>query len=248
MRAPVGADSGWARAASDGPLARSSRIVLFDLDDTLCDYAGARHRRLTIAFGEALAAIPPEQRPDIDALIARSIAVAPHGEAHFPDLLRAHGVGDERAIARAQSWFRANRLHGLDLFADAADVLRTVRAQRPDRRLGIITNGPADVQREKIERLALAPLLDVVLISGEVGIEKPDPRIFALALDKVGGLPSEAVYVGDAPGFDIAGAVAAGIRAVWLNRAGTPFPPDHPPPDAELRELSGLVELLSERI
>ena len=222
----------------------SPRIVLFDLDDTLCDYAGARHRRLTIAFQDALAEIPADERPDLDALIARSIALGPHGDAHFPDLLRSCGVRDESAIARAQSWFRANRLHGLDLYADAADVLQAIRAQRPDRRLGVITNGPADVQREKVERLALGPLLDLVLISGEVGVEKPDPRIFALALERLGSTAVEAVYVGDAPVFDIAGAVAAGIRAVWLNRAGTPFPPDLPRPHAELRELSELAGLL----
>jgi putative hydrolase of the HAD superfamily len=231
---------------------------LFDLDDTLCDYAGARAERLRIAFGQALAAAharearvtddvrPPaaaQRPPDLDALIAASIAVQPHGADHFPDLLRPYGVPAE-AAALAVAWYRANRFHGLGLFADALATLAAVRAALPGRRLGLITNGPAEVQRAKIELLGLDGLVDFALISGELGIEKPDPDIFRKALRMADATPDEAVFVGDSPDHDIAGARAAGIRAIWMNRSGRAWPAALPPPDDEVRDLAEFLALL----
>ena len=235
----------------------SPRLVLFDLDDTLCDYAAARAARLRIAFGQALR--DPHRRmvgttgapgipagtpdPDLDALIVASIAIHPHGADHFPDLLQPYGVSPE-AAAEAVAWYRANRFHGLALFADAFAAIEAVRLALPGCRLGLITNGPADVQRAKIELLELAPLVDFALISGELGIEKPDPAIFREALRRGEADPEEAIFVGDSPDHDVAGAHAAGIRAVWMNRTGRPWPTPLPPPDDEVRNLAAFLALL----
>jgi HAD superfamily hydrolase (TIGR01549 family) len=233
------------------------RLVLFDLDDTLCDYAAARAARLRIAFGHALAAArrrearatgalrdpAGDRSPDLDALIAASIAIHPHGADHFPELLRPYGVSPE-AAALAVAWYRANRFHGLALFADAIATLEAVRLALPGGRLGLITNGPADIQRAKIEQLGLAPLVDFALVSGELGIEKPDPAIFREALRRGGAIAAEAIFVGDSPDHDIAGARAAGIRAVWMNRTGRPWPAPLPPPDDEVRDLAAFLALL----
>lgn len=220
-------------------------IVLFDLDETLCDYAAARRRRLAIAFRLALAHVPPAEWPDLDDLITRSIATAPHGDAHFPALLAARGVNDPGAIDRARTWFRRHRLYGLALFPDARATLLTIRACNPASRLGIVTNGPADIQREKVALLGLPPLVDTVVISGETGVAKPDPAIFALALDRLAGVPGDAIYLGDAPAVDIAGAKAAGIRAVWMNRDGVSFPAGIPRPDAEVGSLAAFADLMA---
>jgi putative hydrolase of the HAD superfamily len=234
------------------------RLVLFDLDDTLCDYAGARAARLRIAFGQALAAArarearvmgevgppaPIARPPELDALIETSIAIQPHGADHFPDLLRPYGVPAE-AAALAVAWYRTNRFHGLCLFADAVTTLETVRAALPGRRLGLITNGPAEVQRAKIELLGLDALVDFALVSGELGIEKPDPEIFRAALRMADATPDEAVFVGDSPDHDVAGARAAGIRAIWMNRSGRAWPAALPPPDNEVRDLTAFLALL----
>jgi putative hydrolase of the HAD superfamily len=240
------------------------RLVLFDLDDTLCDYAAARAERLRVAFGQALAVVHAretratgdlrsrpegprgaEPRPDLEALIAASIAIHPHGADHFPDLLRPYGVPAE-AAALAVAWYRANRFHGLELFADAVATLEAVRTYLPGRRIGLITNGPADVQRAKIERLGLAPLVDFALVSGEVGIEKPDPAIFQEALRRGAASAEETVFVGDSPDHDVAGARAAGIRAVWMNRTGRPWPTADPAPADEIRDLGALLALLGD--
>ena len=69
-------------------------------------------------------------------------------------------------------------------------------------------------------REASSPLFDVVIDSHEVGVEKPDPRIFDFALEAAGCAPERAVYVGDIYRIDVVGARAAGIPAILFDRAG----------------------------
>lgn len=230
--------------AGNGRLGARPDVILFDLDETLCDYAAARRQRLAIAFRMALRNIPPGEWPDLDELIDRSIAIAPHGDAHFPSLMQERGVDDPAAIDCARTWFRRHRLHSLALFPDARPALAAIRAGNPAARLGIVTNGPADIQREKVALLGLPPLVDAIVISGEAGVAKPDPAIFALALDRLAGSPAEAIYLGDAPEVDIGGAKAAGLRAVWMNRGDRSYPLGCPWPDAEVHSLTAFVGLL----
>jgi putative hydrolase of the HAD superfamily len=230
------------------PLVPTPRLLLFDLDDTLCDYATARDARLRRAFGPAAArlAVGPASAALLDRLVAASVAIHPHGADHFADLLRDHGLDDPEIAAAAVAWYRTNRFHSLALFADAAATLAALRTagDGPSRRLGVITNGPADVQRAKVELLAIERLVDFVVISGEFGAWKPDPAIFAEALRLGRATAAEAVFVGDSAEHDIAGARAAGIRAVWVNRTGRPWSHPEPPPDLEVDSLTALVPLL----
>ena len=219
------------------------RLLLFDLDDTLCDYAAARDLRLRRAFAAALATAPSGGGADLDRLVAESIAIHPHGADHFPDLLRRHGVGDE-AAAEAVAWYRANRFLGLALFADAVQTLAALRRALPGRPIGLVTNGPAEVQRAKIELLEVERLVDFAIVSGEFGAWKPDPAIFQEALRLGGAAPEEAVFVGDSAEHDITGARSVGIRAVWVNRTGRPWAHGEPGPDFEIPSLTALLPLL----
>ena len=239
-----------ARRSPIAPIEPAPRALLFDLDDTLCDYASARDRRLRLAFSLDLAAADPSASSgqaldaaarDLDRMVADSVAMHPHGADHFPELFRRHGVADPAVAEAAMAWYRANRFHSLVLFADAAASLA---ALRPGRRLGLVTNGPTDVQREKIALLGVEPLVDFVLVSEEFGAWKPDPAIFREALRLAGAEAAEAVFVGDSAEHDIAGARAAGIRAVWVNRGGRPWSHPDPPPEYEVPSLSALVPLL----
>jgi len=87
-------------------------------------------------------------------------------------------------------------------------------------RLAVATNGPS-TQRVKIDRAGLRPLLDAVCISQELGVAKPDRRIFEAACEAT-GLSTEALgrswMVGDTAGADIRGAHGSGMRSVWLHR------------------------------
>ena len=103
-----------------------------------------------------------------------------------------------------------------------------------------MTNGDADGQRAKLERLGLLPLLDACCISGELGIRKPDPRIFEVAASRCGRDLAGAWMVGDGE-VDIIGARRAGIRSVWLHRGRT-WPRADVKPD---HTAAGLLEALA---
>jgi putative hydrolase of the HAD superfamily len=225
------------------PLDPPPALVLFDLDDTLCDYAGARAGRLRTAFGTALAHVPGGAAVDLDRVIAESVAIHPHGSDHFGELLARYGVVDPAVARAARTWYHANRFLGLTLFADAVEILKAIRNAVPGRRIGLITNGPAEVQRDKIALLDLAAYVDFALISGEFGIAKPDPAIFREGVRLGDATTVETIFIGDSPEFDIAGARAAGIDAVWMNRLGLSWPAA-PPPPAEVRSLEEVRVLL----
>ena len=221
------------------------RVILLDLDDTICDYSTARERRLRIALADAAGL--PQSAPELDSLIQASIAMQPHGAEHFRELLAEHGFPRGHRVDAAISWYRANRFHGLDLFPDSLAVLSKLR-RGPDgqrnRPLGIITNGPAEVQRDKVALLQLRDLVDFVIISGEFGASKPDPAIYTEALNRAGASAAETVFVGDSAEHDIAGAHASGLRSVWINRHGAPWTSPGRAPDRQIRhigELPGLV-------
>ena len=103
------------------------------------------------------------------------------------------------------------------LFPDAMPALRELIAAGYT--LGIVSNFEAWLVT-LLERLAVAPLMSVVVVSGVEGIEKPDLEIFKRALDRLDTTPDRAVYVGDNPRIDIAPALAAGMGAVLVDRRG----------------------------
>lgn len=232
------------------PFLPAPRLILFDLDDTLCDYAAARAGRLRHAFTMHL---PNGAGSAADHLIRTMIsdsnADSPHGADHFPELFARHGL-PPTAAADAADWYRRHRYHGLELFAGVRSTLQALRTlETADgaavrRQIGIITNGPTQVQREKVHYLGIGPLVDFVVISGEFGVEKPDPSIYHEALRLGRAAAADSVFVGDNPGFDIMGAHNAGIRSVWMNRTSAPWPAHIPPPTREVSSLPDLIEVL----
>ena len=213
------------------------RLVLFDLDDTLCDHDSSLRLRLRMAFASACSGI---DRMDLDALVAASVERSVAGTDHFADVLAAHGVCEPERVQRAVTHYVADRYRGLKLFDESLAVVEAIKRQA---RVGMITNGPSEIQRNKILRLEIADLFPFVLVSEEVGVWKPDPTIFRRALELGEAEPAEAVYVGDSPEHDVAGARAAGLRSVWVNRRGRAWP-GGPPPDFEVRNLRDLFPLL----
>ena len=109
--------------------------------------------------------------------------------------------------------------------------------------LAVVTNGPSDLQRDKLNVLGVGKLVKAVVISGEHGVAKPDPAIFQLALDGLGVDPKDAWCVGDSLATDVAGAHGAGITAVWLNRPEHEVASSDDPPRIEglFRVLHGSI-------
>jgi HAD superfamily hydrolase (TIGR01549 family) len=139
------------------------------------------------------------------------------GERYLRFVLEELGIGDEATAAAMSRWRRGyNPPRGLwtDLEAGAEAALRLAR----DRglRTGVISNSNGTIA-DILEELGLARHVEFVLDSSKVGIEKPDPRIFHLALERAGVGAHEAVYVGDLYSIDVLGARAAGLRAILMD-------------------------------
>jgi HAD superfamily hydrolase (TIGR01509 family) len=128
--------------------------------------------------------------------------------------------GDDQTDAAADC-YREVFLQNRQLVAGARSLLTRLRA---DVRIGIVTNNMLAEQTAKLAHLGITDLIDVLVTSEEVGIAKPDPAIFAVALKRLSSTPSQAVMVGDSWPADILGATRLGMRAVWLNRHGVACP------------------------
>jgi putative hydrolase of the HAD superfamily len=101
-----------------------------------------------------------------------------------------------------------------------ADVVPALKAFRAlGLRLVVVSNANGALRR-LFDRVGLAPHIDVLLDSHEEGVEKPDPRLFQIALARSGARCETTVHVGDLYHVDVAGARAAGLRAVLLDAAG----------------------------
>ena len=110
--------------------------------------------------------------------------------------------------------------------------------------LGAISNAVGPWPRTFLELEGLEPFFKTIIISGEIGWRKPHRRPFELALSQMGLRPEEVVHVGDSPSEDVAGAKAVGMRAVLFLRPGSEPEAWDVEPDAIVRSLKELVELI----
>lgn len=127
--------------------------------------------------------------------------------------------------------------NSVELYPDALPALERMRAAWP---VASLTNGNAD-----LERIGLHLHFAHRISARDVGVAKPDARIFLAAAEKLGIAPENILHVGDDPELDVVGARDAGMRTAWINRAGHPWPGMlGAAPDLDLRDLAALVEWL----
>lgn len=209
------------------------RAALFDLDDTLFDHRHCAREALAIvrASHEGLSGI---EAPALEALHAGILEVL-HLEVlagrmdldaarveRFARLVREAGGDPDTGLAtRMAAIYRQGYVDARRQVAGAEALLA---ALRPHARIVVVSNNLLNEQRAKMRHCGLEPLVDLLVVSEEVGISKPDPAIFVEALARAGCTPDEAVMVGDSWRNDVEGARAAGIRPVWFNPDRTPAP------------------------
>jgi HAD superfamily hydrolase (TIGR01509 family) len=127
-------------------------------------------------------------------------------------------------------------------FTDVAGLISAVRQARVP--VALVTNGASDTQRNKIEAMGIASWFSAFSISGETGAAKPDKCAFAVVLKALGVSGKHVWHVGDSLAADVAGANAAGLTSVWLNRDGSVRKRDDAPPDLEIASFSELMPYL----
>jgi len=215
------------------------QAVVFDLDGTLLDRRRSFERFVRDQwqrFAHFLKAVDREQ------YIQTLIEVDRDGYAPRRELFAGIIAQFELPSALAETLLNDYRVgfpSACLLFPDAAQTLSFLRAS--GLKLGLITNGSIPMQSSKLACLALSPLFDIILISDAEGISKPKPQIFHRALERLNTNPANAVFVGDHPEVDVAGARAAGMRAIWRRDPSVLRVVEA---DAVIEELGDLLTLL----
>lgn len=161
----------------------------------------------------------------------------------FDAALRSQELEGGEAAAELAEVFSTQRRRLQRLMPDAREVITRLSKKY---RVGLLTNGAPDLQREKLLASSLEPLLHAVAVSGEHDIGKPLPEIFHRLLAELGATPAEAVMVGNSLERDILGARNAGITSIWLKVPGSEEPADVHPDHTilGLAELPALIERL----
>lgn len=228
------------------------RAVLFDLDDTLFDHRGCAR--------DALGAVQESQT------CFRSMPFEALEQAHATFLEELHAevmLGrvpiDDARIERFRRLLQSAGADGSDvsarnlatLYRETYRIRRRAVAGAPalmaavkrHARIGIVSNNILDEQQEKLQVCELDQFVDELVVSGEVGVSKPDPVIFQVAMKRLDVRADETVMVGDSWAADIEGARGVGVRAIWFNPLGLP-PPDRSVTVEQLQSLEPTDEVM----
>ncbi|QYR23506.1 HAD family hydrolase [Paenibacillus sp. sptzw28] len=195
-----------------------AKAVIFDLDNTLLDRTATFRRfseKLVDRYFKGLSGQEREARIEY-------IRVADQdGYKNKPDLfaeLSEHKLfawDPKPAPEELLAFYKREYVKSAQLMETAAELLAYCRKHY---KVGLITNGLIEIQYGKIELLSLRTSFDHIAVSEEVGVKKPDRRIYEHSLESLGVNPEEAVYIGDHPVNDIGGAAAVGMQTIWLRR------------------------------
>ena len=151
-----------------------------------------------------------------------------------------YGIDDDVLKEEMSVAYQKLKSAAVQLIPGALDTLQSLRDRGA--RLGLITNGDASGQRAKVEKAGLEPYFQSVLIAGEFGVAKPDPRVFRHTLDCLGVSPGESWMVGDNLYADVGGAQAVGIYGIWIDWRGNGLPDNTPAiPDRIIRSILELI-------
>ena len=224
------------------------RLITFDLDDTLWD-VGPVLDSAEAGLLAWLAEHAPVLGAEADERLQHSkrwvLEQDPTLKGRISELrrrtlhhgLRSAGYAEHEAARLAEDAFQ-HFLAARQQVSLFPEVLPTLLQLGRQFRLGVLTNGNADVQR-----IGIAGYFHFAFSAEELGVSKPDPRAFHAALEHADIPAAQAVHIGDHPRDDIQGAQAAGMRAVWVNPQGKPWEGEGRP-DAQIASLAELPALL----
>jgi putative hydrolase of the HAD superfamily len=231
------------------------KAVLFDIDDTLfstTEFAKRARSNSVRAMREAGLRLPQQELEHELEEVIREFSSNYH--QHFDKLLMrlptaAHaGVNPALIVSAGVVAYHDTKFQELKPFPDVKPLLRALRAAGI--RTGIVTHGLTTKQAEKLVRLGLLDFFDpeAIFISDQVGISKPNPKLYALALRELGLSAAEVMYVGDNLANDIAPPNSLGMLTTWARRAARAGQdPDEITPDHVVEDFRELAAILREQ-
>lgn len=193
------------------------KAVFFDLDDTLYDTSGfaklARRAAINVMIDAGLPLSSDEAYRMLKGIISEK---GSNYDKHF-NVLTKRVFGEEKPllIALGMITYHNVKFALLRLFPETMSTLIYLKSK--GYHLGVISNGVTIKQWEKLIRLGLHHFFDEVVTSQEAGVEKPDERIFQLALDRMGCKAEKSVMIGNKFSDDISGAINIGMSAILVN-------------------------------
>jgi putative hydrolase of the HAD superfamily len=219
------------------------KAVLFDLDDTLTDRAASLSKYAAHFHREFAGLLGATTVREIESTF---VVLDAHGYRPRDEVYA--GIVEQLAWAHTPHT-SAIRDHWHTWFPQAtvarSGALETLAAlAAAGLRLGVVTNGSVLTQSAKIAQLGIGHCFATVVISEAAHCKKPDPRIFQYALEEIGRLAGETLFVGDHPMNDVLGSVEAGLIPVWLEGIHV-WPSSYAAPDRRIRVLSEVLGFIS---
>lgn len=242
------------------------RLVLFDLDDTLFNAT----ELIKFARTDALnSMIKLGLNIDLrEGLILLGEVVQAYGSNHphhFDILLRRLNhlnpkyldeIPPEKLSAAAVIAYHKVKVKHIKPYKDVIPTfLKIKKAFSPEIKIGILTDGVPIKQYEKILRLNLDKHLDIITISDEIGIRKPNPKLWEFAIQKMNVDARSTLYIGDRLDRDVIPAKSVGIHTVLIHRGGKYDPhgknghtnePQSDEPDYHIDKLGEVIDIIKE--
>jgi len=227
-------------------LANNIKAVFFDIDDTLYDSTQltttARRNSIRAMIDAGLNGDEDEIFEVLQKVIKK---YGPNYPKHYDELLKELGLPwNPKIIAAGVVAYEHTKAGFLKPFPK---VIPTLLKLRNKYKLGVISNGLAVKQWEKLIGLGLYHLFDIAITSEEVKFEKPSEKIFDIAIKKLGLLPEECVMVGDRIDIDMIGAKLAGMKTIRIMKgkySNIEPKSEEETPDYEIKEFEELLEIL----
>ncbi len=193
------------------------KAIIFDFDNTLIDRQKAFKEMLKVKIPATLPsskahlanqAIEDIMKWDNYGSVERTVA--------FKKYTDTYGLDESVGAELAASWSKESGVQ-VFLFDDVLEVLDYLKDKY---RLALLTNGNATSQRRKLNASNILSYFEYTVVSGEIGISKPDPKAFMYVADKLGLSVDECLYIGDNYQIDIEGADSAHMPSIFVNRRG----------------------------
>lgn len=206
-------------------MAMKVKAILFDVDETLFERKLAQKMVLEQIMSDLFVVFKNfDKQQVLDAFLKSDKVTSEEFNSGAPStgsrdrrsrfFLRSLGIAEEYAPVITDLYIK----YYPDLQVPVEGAVEAVKGLSLKYKIGIVSNGLPDVQYRKLETIGIRDLFSCVVISEQIGIRKPDPKIFLYAASTLHMTPVQCLYVGDSYKNDIIGAKGAGMKVCWLNR------------------------------